>query len=155
MKYNIAAQPYYYWWTQPTHIASKKWHYTSQLYQLSSEKKMLHCQLCSTCYTAVWINKLFKRTSAIKVVTRKITDNFHCEWYPKRYLSGDVKQWKKQTHIPTIAKLHLSESQVFVSSHISIWLHLFFNCCNSLLIVFTHSTSWPSSEGEPSSLVWW
>jgi len=44
------------------------------------EKKMLCCQLCSTRYKAVRINNCLKRTSAIKVATIKITDDFHYEW---------------------------------------------------------------------------
>jgi len=51
-------------------------------YQLSSEKKTLCCQLCSTHYIAVRINNCLKRTSAIKVATMKITDDFHYEWKP-------------------------------------------------------------------------
>jgi len=51
---------------------------------LSSEKKTLCCQLCSTCYTAVQIDNCLKRTSAIKVATMKITDDFCYEWKPSR-----------------------------------------------------------------------
>jgi len=40
----------------PMHTTSKHWHHMPQLYQLLSEKKMIHCQLCSTRYTAVRIN---------------------------------------------------------------------------------------------------
>jgi len=43
---------------------------------------MLHCQLCSTHYVAVQINNCLKRTSAIKVATMKITDDFCYEWKP-------------------------------------------------------------------------
>jgi len=49
---------------------------------LLSEKKTLHCQLCSTHYEAVQINNCLKRTFAIKVGTMKITDNLHYEWKP-------------------------------------------------------------------------
>jgi len=52
---------------EPTYATSKQWHCAPQLYQLSSEKKMLHCQLCSTRYTAVRINNCLKITSAMKV----------------------------------------------------------------------------------------
>jgi len=58
-------------------LASKQWH---QLYQLLSEKKTLHCQLCSACYTAVWNNNCLQRASAIKIVTMKITLRY--EWKP-------------------------------------------------------------------------
>jgi len=43
--------------------------------QLSSEKKKLCFQLCSTHYTAVRINNCLKITSAIKVAPIKITDD--------------------------------------------------------------------------------
>jgi len=56
-----------------------QWHRVPRLYQLSSEKKTLHCWLCST---TLYINNHLKRTSAIKVATRKITNNFHYEWKP-------------------------------------------------------------------------
>jgi len=77
LKYNIVAWPYYYWWIHAYRIKAM-----AQLYQLSSEKKMLCCQLCSTRYTAVRINSCFKITSAIKVAFMKITDNFHYKWKP-------------------------------------------------------------------------
>jgi len=32
-------------------LMNPRWHHAPQLYQLSSEKKTLHCQLCSTCST--------------------------------------------------------------------------------------------------------
>ena len=41
-----------------------------------------HCQLCSTCYTAVRIKNCLKSTSAIKVVTMKNTDDFCYEGKP-------------------------------------------------------------------------
>jgi len=63
-------------------------HRIPQLYQLSSKKKTihlaLHCQLCSTCYTAVRINNCLKRTSTIKIAAMKIMDDFHYEWKPSR-----------------------------------------------------------------------
>jgi len=57
-------------------------HYVPQYinYLLKSEVAiMLPSQLC---YTAVWINSYLKRTSAIKVATTKITDDFHHERKP-------------------------------------------------------------------------
>jgi len=49
---------------------------------LSSEKKTLYCQLFSTCYAAVKINNCLKRTSATKVATMKIMDDFRYGWKP-------------------------------------------------------------------------
>jgi len=46
---------------------------------------MLCCQLCSTCYTAVWINDCLKRTSAIKVATMKATDDFFFSFTNRNY----------------------------------------------------------------------
>ena len=40
---------------------------------------MLHCQLCSTRYTAVQIRNCSKSTSAIKVATMGNTDDFRYE----------------------------------------------------------------------------
>ena len=37
---------------------------------------MLHCQLCSTCYTAVQIKNSSKSTSAIKIATMNNTADF-------------------------------------------------------------------------------
>jgi len=45
---------------------------------LSSEKKTLRYQICSTCYAAVQINNCLKRTFIIKVATTKII------WKPSR-----------------------------------------------------------------------
>jgi len=45
---------------------------------LSSEKKMLCCQL----YNSLYNNTNQKIASAIKVATMKITDNFCYEWKP-------------------------------------------------------------------------
>jgi len=42
---------------EPTHTVSKQWHHVPQLYQLLSEKKTLHCWLCSTHYTAATVYK--------------------------------------------------------------------------------------------------
>jgi len=72
---------------EPTHTASKqrnKTTYPSYInYHLKSElPKMFHCQPCSTCYTAVWINNCMKRTSANIVSLQTITYDFHCEWKP-------------------------------------------------------------------------
>jgi len=47
---------------------------------LSSEKKMLYCQLFSTHYVAVQINRLKGAFFAIKVATLKITDDFRYKW---------------------------------------------------------------------------
>ena len=58
---------------EPTHIT----------YRLKSEVSiMLHCQLCSTHYTAIRIKNCLKSTSAIKVATMKNTDNFNYEGKP-------------------------------------------------------------------------
>ena len=50
-------------------------------YCLKSEVSItLHCQLCSTHYTALRIKNCSKSTSAIKVATMKNIDNFHYGW---------------------------------------------------------------------------
>ena len=43
---------------------------------------MLHCQLCSTCYTAVQIKNCSKSTPVIKIATMKNTDGFYYEGKP-------------------------------------------------------------------------
>jgi len=51
----------------------------AQLYQLFSESEasiMLHCQLGSTHYTALWIKSFSKSISVIKVATMKYMGNF-------------------------------------------------------------------------------
>ena len=52
-------------------------------YRLKSEVSiMLHCQLCSTHFTALRIKNCSKNTSAIKVATMINMDNFHYEGKP-------------------------------------------------------------------------
>ena len=56
-----------------------------QFYCLKSEVYiMLRCRLCSTCYTAVRIKNCLKSTAAIKIATKKNTDDFHFEGKPAR-----------------------------------------------------------------------
>jgi len=62
MKYNVVAQPYYCCWTHAYCIKIIAPH--SPITYLSSEKKTLHCQLCSTHYAAVRINKNFCNESS-------------------------------------------------------------------------------------------
>jgi len=61
---------------------------------LSSEKKALRHQLCTTCYAVIQINNYLNRTFVIKVATMKITDdlmeaitclplNRHFSWWTK------------------------------------------------------------------------
>jgi len=54
LKYRVA---YYYWWTHAYHIKTM-----ALCAPITSEKKMLHCLLCSTCYTAVQINDCLKES---------------------------------------------------------------------------------------------
>ena len=57
-------------------------------YCLKSEvSNMLHCRLCSTCYTAVQIKNCMKNTSAIKIATLKNTEDFHFKGKPSRATS--------------------------------------------------------------------
>ena len=77
--YNIAAQPYYCWWTHASYIETIA--PRAPLTYLSSEKKTLCSQLCSTRYSAVRINNCSKRTFVIKVAT---TDDFRNKWKPSR-----------------------------------------------------------------------
>ena len=52
-------------------------------YRLKNEVSItLHCQLCSTCYTAIQIKNCLKSTSAIKIATMKNTDDFYFEGKP-------------------------------------------------------------------------
>ena len=56
-------------------------------YHLKSEVSimlMLHCQLCSTRYTALRIKNCSKSTSGIKLATMKNMDDFHYEGKPSR-----------------------------------------------------------------------
>jgi len=83
---------------------------------------MLCCQLCSTCYAAVRINKYLKSTSAIKVVTMKYTEaisvSITCnhqintfsvskdEWETKE---GTGKSMNNALYIPWYAKGYLCD----------------------------------------------
>jgi len=96
---------------------SKQW----QFMYLLSEKKTLRCQLCSTCYAAVWINDCLKRTYAIKVATMKlrtISGSHHVpttkltlfvegkdEWDTKE---GSGKFMMNALHVQQCSKRHLS-----------------------------------------------
>ena len=54
-------------------------------YHVKSEASItLHCQLCSTCYTAIRIENCSKSTSVIKTATMINTDNFRYEGKPSR-----------------------------------------------------------------------
>ena len=65
---------------EPTHTASKKeiaLRASAINYHLKSEVSiMLHCQLCSTCCTALQIKNCSKNTSVIKVATMKNMGQF-------------------------------------------------------------------------------
>ena len=74
---------------EPTHTTSKERNGMAHPgyinYCLKSEVPItLHCQLCSTCYTAVRIKNCSKSTSAIKVATMKNMDDFLYERKPSR-----------------------------------------------------------------------
>ena len=51
---------------------------------------MLHCQLCSTSYTAVQIKNCSKSTSVIKVVTIKNMDDSHCKGKPSHATAKSI-----------------------------------------------------------------
>ena len=74
--------------SEPAHIASKERNgpgCSSYHYCLKSEVSItLCCQLCSTHYAALRVEKCSKSTSAIKVATMKNTDDFHYEGKPSR-----------------------------------------------------------------------
>ena len=54
-------------------------------YHLKSEVSItLHCQLCSTRYTAVQIKNCLKSNSAIEIATMKNMDNFRYEGKPSQ-----------------------------------------------------------------------
>jgi len=80
------------WWTHSYCIEAIAPH--APLTYLSSEKKTLCYQLCSTHYAAIRINNCLKTTFVIKVATMKITDdlmeaitclplNWHFSWWTK------------------------------------------------------------------------
>ena len=50
----------------------RKYKWCHMPYQLSSKKWSIHCQICSTHYTAVQIENYSKSTSVIRVATMKI-----------------------------------------------------------------------------------
>ena len=94
-------------------------------YCLISEVSVtLHCQLCSTHYTAVRIKDCSKSTSAIKIATMKNTDNFHFKWKPSSAITKSThfavskeewdtkedtgKSMKKALYVLRYAKRHLS-----------------------------------------------
>jgi len=66
--YNIAAQPYYCWWTHAYYIETIAAH-TLLTYSSSKRRRFITMQLCLTRYSAVWINNCSKRTFVIKVAT--------------------------------------------------------------------------------------
>jgi len=86
LKYNIAAQSYYCWWTHAYCIETIA--PLAPFTYLSSQKKTLHCQLCSTRYAAVWINNCLKRTFApiwkswMEAITC-LPQNRHFSWWTK------------------------------------------------------------------------
>ena len=94
-------------------------------YHLKSEVSiMLHCQLCSTGYTALRIKNCSKNTFAIKVSTMKTVNDFHYEGRPSRatakstpfavsqdewYTKEDSgKSTKKVLYVLRYGKKHLS-----------------------------------------------
>jgi len=83
---NIVAKPYYYWWTP--HIPHQVIPHL-HIYHL----KMFYYQLCSTRYTAVWINNCLKRISAIKEATMKITDDFHMSTTKSTLFMENKDKW--------------------------------------------------------------
>ena len=97
---------------EPTHTALKERNGAmcpSHIsYRLKSEVSiMLHCQLCSTCYTAVQIKNNLKSTSAIKVATMKKTDNFCYERRPSHAMPN--------RHFLLSAKMNGTQRRTLVS----------------------------------------
>jgi len=118
--YNIVAQFYYYWWAHSYCIETITTH--TPLTYLSSEKKTLHYQLCSTPLCSSTIQQLFKKNF--------YNQNSHCEnygwfngshhvpttkstlfvvnkdeWYTKE---GHAKSMKNALHVQWYGKRHLS-----------------------------------------------
>ena len=94
-------------------------------YHLKSEVSiMLHCWLCSTRYTVVQIKNCLKSTSAIKIATMTITDNFRYKGKPSHAIAKSTlftvskdewdtkedigKSMKKALHVLRYAKRNLS-----------------------------------------------
>jgi len=81
-----------------------------------SEKKMLCCRLCSTCFKAIQINSCLKRTSAIKVSTISIKNGSHHVPITKSTLfvwwwdtkEGTGKSMKNALHAQPYSKRHFS-----------------------------------------------
>jgi len=72
------------------HTASKQWH-RAPIYCLKRRR------FIASRYAAVQINNCLKITSAIKVATLKITDNFHYEWKPScAYQKIDIFHGKQR-----------------------------------------------------------
>jgi len=82
---------------------------------LSSEKKMLRHQLCSTRYAAVWDNNCLKRTFAIKVATTDdlmeaitcLPLNRHFSWWTKMNIiqrRAVVSPWRMHCMYSGMAK---------------------------------------------------
>jgi len=79
---NIAARPYYCWWTHAYCIETMASHthpptYLFIVWREDASLPAMFNLLCSSTN-----QQLFKRTSEIKVVTMKIMDDFCYEWKP-------------------------------------------------------------------------
>ena len=107
------------------YILCKIWRRPNYInYCLKSEVSItLHCRLCSTRYTAVWIKNCLKSTSAIKISTIKNTDDFRYEGKPSRAITKSTlfavskdewetkntgKSMKNALYVLWYAKRHLS-----------------------------------------------
>jgi len=110
--YNIAAQPYYCWWTM--HTASKQ-SYCTPTYVFIVWKEDASLPAMFNHYAAVQINNCLKRTFVIKVATMKITDdlmeaitwlplNRHFSWWTK--MNGT--HGKSMMYVQRVGKRHLS-----------------------------------------------
>jgi len=88
----IVAQSYYYWWI---HTYCNGTMCPSYINYRLERRCFVASYVCSTHYTAVQITNCLKRTSAAKVVTMKITDDFHYEWKPSRayHTFHDEQRW--------------------------------------------------------------
>ena len=96
-------------------------------YHLKSEVSItLHCQLCSTRYTALQIKNCSKSTSAIKAATMKNMDDFRYEGKPSYattkppnrhlFLSAKMNGTQRRTLVPMKNALYVLR---YAKSHVS------------------------------------
>jgi len=148
----IAAQPYYYWWIM--HTTSKQWHCVPQL---SSEKKMLHWQLCSTHYTAVQTcnqsspyenyGRFLLQMEAILCLPQ----NWHFSWWAKMNGRALVSPWRMHCVYSGMAK-GTSRAEATSNSEKIEPVALAMLSNTNLKASVSHSVSQPASQSVGQSV---